>query len=67
MEKIEKFKDCKVVDLQSIKGGRQYNHYATESSEGTVSDKQVNGNDGKFIKIVTNTDSWFNRDNGERL
>ncbi len=66
MEKISKFEDCKIDNLNTIKGGgplvgRFVLKYMTEEG---VRDKTVY-KDGKEVRQVTDLDSWFNRDRTE--
>ncbi len=66
MERIKKFEDCKIENLKKIKGGSQLGSFLLGRSytytEDDGGDKIVLDRNGDFIKLVTNTSSWFNRD-----
>jgi hypothetical protein len=64
MEKIEKFENCKIENLNDVKGGgnRIVNRYWTlNDANVNMRDKDV-FIDGELVKAVSNLDSWFNRD-----
>lgn len=65
MEKIEKFENCKIKNLQEIYGGNYIveTDYGPEHPEAT--DKNVFNDDGKLIRMVSNTHTWFHRDKHE--
>lgn len=57
MEKIEKFKDCRIENLQLVYGGRRVER-TYQAGGGT--DKNVHKSSG--IKHVSNKHTWFGRD-----
>lgn len=68
MEKIEKFSDSKIENMQKVYGGRSVQKYATSTGEdelgdstGSMRDKQVTKNNGD-IRYVTDLETWFSRD-----
>ncbi|GEM_PF-2103478 len=60
MEKIKKFEDCKIANLNSVTGGDRRIKKATIYEPTGNPDKEVSGDN--IYKFVTNTHTWFNRD-----
>lgn len=62
MEKIQKFENCKIKNLQKVTGGRERVYYDTVSDCGCHRDKDVYNKCGDLIKTVTAVEHWFHRD-----
>lgn len=66
MEKIQKFENCKIENMQNIYGGREVDYYYTLNAQRrNIRDKDVYSGSGKDRVLehsVSNLDSWFNRD-----
>jgi hypothetical protein len=62
MKSIKDFEGKKLENLNQINGGRCVERYQTGGDCGvSIKDKSVTDDCGN-VRIVTNLDSWFNRD-----
>ncbi|MBE9466782.1 MAG: hypothetical protein IMY72_00510 [Bacteroidetes bacterium] len=59
MEKIQKFENCKIQNMQEIKGGRCVDKYDSGCGH---TDKTIYDGCGNEKRVVTNIEHWFYRD-----